>query len=241
MRIAIITAMAEETLPILEKLGNVVAENTIAGVTVRQIETEGNTIYLATSGVGEIKAALTVQVLKDLFDIEAVLNFGFVGALNPQLSIGELVICKRVCHYQFDVTLIDTDRLVGQYGGMKDNFYYLNAGLIHNVLHNIGKQLRLVSVASGDKFVAGKEMKEQLYDGFNCDICEMELAGLAIACERNEIPLFSMKVVSDKADESASESFESVVSRGMSKYEELLPSILKAVNGSISTLPPIAR
>lgn len=241
MRIAIITAMAEETLPILKKIGNIVGESTIAGVTIRQIEMEGNTIYLATSGVGEIKAGLTVQVLKDLFDVEVVLNFGFVGALNSALSIGELVICKRVCHYQFDVTLIDKDRLVGQYVGMKDNFYYLDTHLIHNVMHNLARQLRLVSVASGDKFVAGKEMKENLHNTFKCDICEMELAGLAIACERNDLPLFSMKVVSDKADESASESFDVVVGKGMSKYEELLPSIIKAVNGTISTLPPIKR
>ena len=56
MRIAIITAMAEETLPIFKKLGNVVAQNTISGVAISQIEYDGDTIYLATSGVGEIKA-----------------------------------------------------------------------------------------------------------------------------------------------------------------------------------------
>ena len=37
MRIAIITAMAEETLPIFKKLGNVVAQNTISGVAISQI------------------------------------------------------------------------------------------------------------------------------------------------------------------------------------------------------------
>ena len=52
MRIGIITAMAEETLPIFQKLGNVVAEVTVSGVTVRQIEAEGHTVYLATSGIG---------------------------------------------------------------------------------------------------------------------------------------------------------------------------------------------
>ena len=91
MRIAIITAMAEETLPILKKYGNVVAQNTISGVAISQIEQDGNTIYLATSGVGEIKAALAVQLLVDLFDVEVVLNFGFVGAVNHNLDLCELV------------------------------------------------------------------------------------------------------------------------------------------------------
>lgn len=241
MRIAVITAMAEETLPILERLGNSVAESTISGVYIRQIEMDGDTVYLATSGVGEIKAALAVQVLVDLFDIDVVLNFGFVGALNPSLDIGELVVCSKVCHYQFDVTMVDTDRKVGQYNGMKDNFFRLDKDILKGFMHIVGKPLKTVSVASADKFVAGKENKEALFKGFGCDICDMELAGLAIACERNSLPLFSVKVISDKADDCAGESFTSVVSKGMSKYEVLLPDIFKAVKGNISPLPPVMR
>lgn len=66
------------------------AQNTISGVAISQIEYDGDTIYLATSGVGEIKAALAVQLLVDLFDIEAVLNFGFVGALNKISNFASL-------------------------------------------------------------------------------------------------------------------------------------------------------
>lgn len=241
MRIAIITAMAEETLPIFKKLGNVVAQNTISGVAISQIEYDGNTIYLATSGVGEIKAALAVQLLVDLFDVEAVLNFGFVGAVNKSLNIGELVIVEKTCHYQFDVTEVDTDRVVGQYNGMKDNFFYLDRRIINNALSNIGKSMRLVTCASGDVFVARKEEKERLAREFGADICEMELAGLAIACERNCIPLFSIKVISDKADESASESFITIVEKGVAGYEKILPSILQALSDTVTSLPPVKK
>lgn len=241
MRIAIITAMAEETLPIFQKLGNVVAQNTISGVAISQIEYEGNTIYLATSGVGEIKAALAVQLLVDLFDVEAVLNFGFVGAINRSLNIGELVIVNKVCHYQFDVTEVDTDRVVGQYSGMRDNYFYLDKKLIQNALSNIGRDMRLVTCASGDVFVARKAEKERLASEFGADICEMECAGLAIACERNNIPLFSTKVISDKADESASESFNTIVEKGVAGYERILPSILNAVSDCVTSLPPVKK
>ena len=82
MRIGIVTAMVEETVPIITKLGGVVAEDNIAGVRIVQIEAGGHTVYLANSGIGEIRAALAVQLLVDLFDIEVVLNFGFVGSLT---------------------------------------------------------------------------------------------------------------------------------------------------------------
>ena len=43
MRIGIVTAMVEETVPIITKLGGVVAEDNIAGVRIVQIEAGGHT------------------------------------------------------------------------------------------------------------------------------------------------------------------------------------------------------
>lgn len=238
MRIAIITAMTEETLPILNKIGNVVDESVIANVKIRKIISGNNVIYLATSGIGEVRAALAVQLVKDLFDVDVVLNFGFVGALNPSLNIGELVIAKAACHYQFDLSPIDGTK-VGQYDGHDDIYLNLDNDLRVNVLQTIGMLLKSVNVASSDKFVAEKKDKEYLFNELHCDICEMELAGIQLACERNNIPLLSIKVVSDKADESAKEDFNVVVEKGVAKYAEILPSILKVLDGEKTVLPPV--
>lgn len=238
MRIGIVTAMASETLPIYQKLGNVTAQSTISGVYIRKIEIDGNTVYLATSGVGEIRAALAAQLLKDLFDVEAMLNFGFVGALDPALRVGELVLVDRVCHYQFDTSAID-GTMPGQYPECNDRFFRLDGSLIDRVLEAVGKPMRVVAAASGDVFVADGKTKRVLHKDFGCGICEMELAGLAIACQRNRIPLLSVKVVSDRADEGATESFSTIVTKGLSRYESLLPDVLAAITGNVSPLPPI--
>jgi len=238
MRIAIVTAMAEETLPILKKLGNVVDENTISGVYVRKIQLSNDTIYLSTSGVGEIKAAMAVQLLVDLFDVEIVLNFGFVGALNENLNVSEIVIPNKVCHYQFDISKLNGTE-IGQYGDKEDRYLRLDTSLIDLVLAATKKDIKEVTVASGDKFVSSLEDKQRLVKEFKCDICEMELAGITLACERNNLPLLSIKVVSDKADNSATESFNTIMEKGLTNYEEILPSILKAITGNYQPLPPI--
>ena len=241
MRIAIITAMAEETEPILRQLGSALKdESKISGVDVKKFELGGNTIYLATSGVGEIKAALAVQLLKDLFDVEVVLNFGFVGALNPALSIAELVVVGRVCHYQFDISAIDEIE-PGRYSDHEDRYFYLDENLLARVLANVGKQVRRVTDASGDKFINNKEEKENLRVNFAADICEMELAGIAIACERNNLPLLSLKVVSDKADELATADFGEIVHKGLEKLAKILPAVFDALEGLSNPLPPIKR
>lgn len=240
MRIGIITAMAEEMLPIYQKLGNLTAQSKIHGALVRKIELADDTLYLATCGVGEINAATTAQLLVDLFDIEVLLNFGFVGTLKANIAVGELVIAERVCHYQFDTSLLDGTR-VGQYIDRDDIYFYLDGSLIDRVLAAIGKDMKRVAVASGDVFVASSAQKKRLAEEFGCDICEMELAGLAIACMRNAIPLLSIKVVSDRADDGAPVSFDEVVRKGLSKYEKILPAVLAGVTGKTAPLPPIKK
>jgi len=191
MKIGIVTAMAEETLPICKKLGNVIKTERVCGAEISTIEQSGNTVYLATRGGWGGKTA-------------------------------------RVSHYQYDVSVLDNIR-VGQYSENEDLYFYLEAELIERVNKALAQPLRKVAVASADAFVASTEKKKQLREEFGCDICEMELAGLAIACRRNELPLLSVKVISDKADDGAFVCFEDIVNKGLSRYEEILPAVLNAV------------
>lgn len=238
MRIGIITAMADETMPLYEKLGKAKGEGKVAGATVHQFEIDGNEIYLAKSGVGEIRAALTAQMLVDIFEVEAILNFGFVGSLDNRFDVGDLTLVGATVHYQFDTSEID-DVPAGQYDGKDSVYFHLDRNLIAKVQNELGGILPIVIDASGDKFVASREEKEYLRT-FGAHICDMECAGLAIATERNGIPLLSIKVISDKADESANVSFGEVVRRGLTKYESIFPAVLKAVSGKSETpLPPV--
>lgn len=240
MRIGIVTALAEEMTPIYETLGDTVAEGVIHGVIVKQIKNKSNVLYLATGGVGEINAATTVQMLVDLFDVDVILNFGFVGALSKNLKPAEMVIVDRVCYYQFDTSKID-GTAVGQYIGNDDIYFYLDGSLIDRVLSSLKTPYKRVTAASGDKFVASAKEKTSLVSDFGADICEMELAGLAIACRKNNVPLLSVKVVSDSADENAVSDFNAVASAGIAKYSEVMQDILDGVCGDNVPLPPVKK
>ena len=227
MKIGIITAMADETTPLYQKMGKATGEINVAGVTIFKFEIDGNEIFLVRSGVGEIRAAMTFQLLVDRFDVDAVLNFGFVGSLDNRFEVGDLVLAEKVVHYQFDTSAIDNVP-AGQYDGNDSVFFSVDNGLIEKVQKELDTTLPQVVVASGDKFIASREDKEHLRT-FGADICEMECAGLVIASVRNNVPLLSIKVISDKADERADISFGEVVRRGLTRYEQIFPAVLKAV------------
>ena len=58
-------------------------------------------------------------------------------------------------------------------------------------------------VASGDEFVAKRERKDQITEGFQACCCEMEGAAIAQAAYLNHIPFVILRAISDKADDSA--------------------------------------
>ena len=229
MKIGIITAMADETTPLYQKMGIATGEINVAGVTISKFDIDGNEIFLVRSGVGEIRAAMTFQLLVDRFDVDVVLNFGFVGSLDNRFDIGDIVLAEKIVHYQFDTSAIDNVP-VGQYDGNDSIYFTADKALIEKVQNELPYKLPEVIVASGDKFVASNEDKEYLRT-LGAQICEMECAGLIIASQRNNVPLLSMKVISDKADESADISFAEVVRKGLTRYEQIFPSVLKAVSG----------
>ena len=229
MKIGIITAMAGETTPLYQKMGNATGEINVAGVTISKFDIDSNEIFLVRSGVGEIRAAMTFQLLVDRFDVDVVLNFGFVGSLDNRFDIGDIVLAEKIVHYQFDTSAIDNVP-AGQYDGNDSIYFTADKALIEKVQNELPYKLPEVIVASGDKFVASKEDKEYLRT-LGAQICEMECAGLVIASQRNNVPLLSMKVISDKADESADISFADVVRKGLTRYEQIFPSVLKAVCG----------
>lgn len=227
MKIGIITAMADETTPLYQKMGKETGKIKVAGVTIFKYEIDGNEIFLVRSGVGEIRAAMTFQLLVDKFDVDVVLNFGLVGSLDNRFDVGDIVLAERIVHYQFDTSILDGVS-VGQYDGNDSIYFTTDKSLIEKVQEELGEVLPQVVVASGDKFIASKEDKAYLRT-FGAEICEMECAGLIIASQRNNVPLLSIKVISDKADESADVSINEVINRGLTRYEQIFPSVLKAV------------
>ena len=242
MKIGIITALASETLSIYEKLGNVTNTSIIAGVKIYVIEIGKDTLYLACTGAGEIRAAQATQMLIDIFDVETILNFGFVGALSHSLSIGDVVIVEKVVHSAIDFRFIDGTQ-IGQYDNRDDLFFRMDGNLLNYVRNVLPITIRLVTLSSEDAFIIDKNKKQWLRKTFGADICDMEAAGIALVCERNNVPMFSMKVVSDNADDNANQDFSTTLANGITKYEQYIPLIIEAIDGFgiRKELPPVLK
>ncbi|MCK7484117.1 MAG: hypothetical protein MZU97_00165 [Bacillus subtilis] len=73
-------------------------------------------MIVAKSGIGKINAAMTTAMILSTFPVEAVINTGVAGGLNPTKN-GDLVLADAVVSFDADVTAIDPDLAFGQIYG----------------------------------------------------------------------------------------------------------------------------
>lgn len=227
-RIGIITAMNKEMLPIYAQLGDLVGSDDIFSGTVFHYADGDNSYFVATSGIGEILTSATLSVMLERYHLDAVLNFGLVGSLNPNLHIGDLAIVERVVHHQMDLSGLGTAKR-GVYDQHYSPYWELPTGVIDRVQNAIPQKLPVVTLASGDEFVSRKATKAALVKEFGADICDMEGAAIAIVSASVGVPVFMLKVVSDNADEKSADEYQNSVERGIYKYKELVGAIASAI------------
>lgn len=158
-------------------------------------------IVLVNCGVGKVNAAMGCQKGFDLFDVDSVFNFGFVGSMSPDYRIGDYVFPSQTFQHDFDLTPLgykpyevsDQEKSVfdiEKYEELKKFFPELKKSQF---------------LLTGDRF-----MTEKLPD-FEDAICDMEGYAVARVAFEYNVPVTMVKLVSDSCvKEGQAEFFASV-------------------------------
>ena len=206
MKIGVVVAMQAELNPILKKLPH--TEQQICGKVIYRTKIAENEGFIIRSGVGEIAAAAATQFLITACGVEAIINVGVAGSLDPDLLLGDTVLVQGVVHYDFDTSALDGIPQ-GKYSEFDDVIVPCDVALAEKLLNNARTMKRAI-VASGDKFVADSLAKNTLHTRFGAGLAEMESAGVILTATRNNVPVIAVKIVSDNADENAIVDFEAM-------------------------------
>ena len=222
MRVGLLIAVENELKAFL-KSGAEIAEEKSCGRTVYRTRMGENEVIALRSGCGEIDAAAGTQLLITGYGCEQILNFGVTGALDPSLKVEDLFVVRKTCHYDFDTSAVDPVR-PHQYEEFPDEFIPLDGDLIARAKACF-PELREACAASGDRFVADRTFKKELFS-LGCQICDMEVAAIARVCYLNGIPCLSIKCISDTFDGGAGD-FWTNVRRSAEKAFQVLRGLLE--------------
>ena len=138
-------------------------------------------VVVVHSGIGIANAAAAAQELISSFNIEGIYNYGAVGSDNT-LKILDMIIPERI--YYHDVLTPWYD--VGQTPGEKKFFT--------NALEPDGHHKNL---GSGSSFINSQEIINKIQNFLNISIFDMESAAIAQIADKNDVPLYTIKCVSD--------------------------------------------
>lgn len=166
----------------------------------------GKEAVVVRSGIGKVNAGICAQILIDRFQADTLINTGIAGSLDAGIDIGDMVISTDAMHHDMDATKFDYP--IGQVPRMDVLSFPADGELVKKAVQANEKANPDIHtftgrIASGDQFVASKEVKENIVKNFRPLCVEMEGAGIAQAAYLNKVSYVIIRAISDKADNSA--------------------------------------
>ncbi|BAF70318.1 5'-methylthioadenosine/adenosylhomocysteine nucleosidase [Nitratiruptor sp. SB155-2] len=245
MKIAIMGAMIEEIEPILSRLDSTFSTDEpleyiiehmqniklhyIAGNRYFEAKYKGHEIIVAYSKIGKVYASLTANVLIQHFKVEKLLFSGVAGAISEDLHIGDLIMAKRLCQHDLDITAFGHP-----YGYVPEGKVYVESDpVLREIAKDVAKQMQVPlkegTIATGDQFIADPKRKEWIQKTFDADALEMEGAAVAVVCDAFDIPFFILRSISDAADMDASFDFDTFLKSSSKRSAEFILKMVDAI------------
>lgn len=230
MKIGIIAAMPEELLHLTQNLDR-----------AQEVQVLGNTYYTGTvgktevvlvqSGIGKVMSAMSVAVLADHFQVDAVINTGSAGAVAEGIAVGDVVIADKLAYHDVDVTAFGY--AYGQMAGQPLSFES-DKNFIARIKENLSQleqTWHLGLIATGDSFIAGEDKIASIKSHFP-DVLAVEMEGAAIAQAAHalDLPFLAIRAISDNANHEASISFDEFIIEAGRRSAQVLLAFLKAMD-----------
>lgn len=192
----------------------------------------GKDVVIVQCGIGKVNAGICVQILADLFQVDAVINTGVAGSLRAEINIGDIVVSTDACEHDMDVTALGYKQ--GIIPQMKESFFKADRQLVEaaiEVCREVNPDINVYEgrVLSGDQFISGEEIKNKLIDLFDGSCTEMEGAAIAHAAFLNEIPYVVIRAISDKADGSAHMDYPEFERAAAAHSAKLVENLVKRI------------
>lgn len=210
MKIGIIGAMDVEVALLKEKM-DITRTEEYARMTFCEGRIGSQAVVVVKSGIAKVNAAICVQILVDRFAVTHVINTGVAGSLDNEINIGDVVVSTEAQYHDVDATIFGYQ--MGEVPQLGVATFPADPKLRAMAVRAVKEAAPDINVfegkvVSGDQFISTHDRKAELAKQFNGKCAEMEGTAIAQASWLNNIPYVIIRAISDKADESSSESYD---------------------------------
>jgi len=156
------------------------------------------------AGAGKICCASATQLIIDKFELDFIFDVGASGSLSGDLNLYDIVCGEH--SFEYDVCPGDDLKKIPD--ELKTSTV-LNKASSKEVLkefsnwakENMGTIIKVGNIASGEKDVNNKELRQELHNKLDAIACNWETSAILKIAQLNGIKSFSFRVITDNADE----------------------------------------
>ena len=178
----------------------------------------GKEIAVCICGVGKVNAALGAQLLVSKFDAAKLLNFGVAGGLNQGTELCGVYQIGKAVQFDFDLTQLNGTK-IGTLDEYQENYLALTPFKATLPVKNLG---------TSDRFNDSPADFKLLTQELEADIRDMEGAAIVQAAYAAELPVYSIKAISDVAGSgSTTEQFLINKDNALQNLKAMLPVIFE--------------
>jgi adenosylhomocysteine nucleosidase len=209
--IAVLTAIPEEIAAFGAHFTETGRE-TVAGIAIHHGTLDGRGVVLAEAGIGKVNAALAASILFDRFRCGGIVFSGVAGGVDPNLSVGDLVIADQVIQHDYGA-MVQGALEVYRAGALPfpefrgDVALKANPALIAGAREALdGAQFG--TILTGDYYLGCGQTRERLFSSFGGKAVDMESAAVAQVAAAFGAPWLIIRALSDLAGEDSRLDFQ---------------------------------
>ncbi len=181
-------------------------------------------IIAVKCGIGKVNAAAATAYLISDKKADIILNAGLSGAV-ANLKREDMVAGESYVECDYDLTAIG--KALGEKCDGQPHILYADKKLLSYALESKG--IKSAKLGTGDIFLTDGVKKKLFYDTFGVEAFDMETGAIASVCQKAEIPMLSLRKISDDADDDALENYREMNDRQESCLTELLVNIFDRI------------
>jgi len=197
--------------------------NLVGGTVMHEYRVGPHKVVAANMGSGCVTTAVTVARVLALNPVDRIISTSPAGAIGDKVETGKWYRIAEVAAWQ--------QGRAGEGGRV-----FPAERALRSVVWNADewpdgewKEMSSPKLVSGEVFVASGEKRGELARGFNAELVEMNAFGLLAAAEGTPAKIIILRIVSDRADEKASEDFSAFLKTYDGSGGRIVAELVKAL------------
>jgi len=162
------------------------------------------------AGEGKICCASATQLIIDRYQPDFIFDIGASGSLTEKININDIICCEYSFEYDVctgeELTKISDDFITSTVF-TKDSSKEILREFSNWAKETMGTIIIGGNIASGEKDVDNKGLRQKLQKKFNAIACNWETSSILKTAQLNKIKSLSFRVITDNADEKMNDDY----------------------------------